>query len=507
MHFSTLRLAVLLLFGLGFSMDSRAISASTDSHGQSVEHPSKFTNEQYSNNRQKHQDVAPPEPELTQRKFDSNCALFAEYATLTAALPKTFNLLDKNQDGVLTKEELIDSIEDRRLVDATESGLLAGFYAHFDRLSGLSPTFWGGKKFDRDTLKVLLETVKKSELALHIVRTSWQWTSSSEPAEFGLDFEKGCIKQSLLKASGNPHKSAAADKSIQYLLANFEHASVNGVVTNASLGNYYRKFRASNDEFKITFLIEDCLEMAQSLKADKHSQSLYWHKNEPLLDIRGDNVIQGVAGDCTFKSALSCLANSRPESIVKMIQQKSADTYSITFPGFKPVDVKAPSLAEQVLYEPDVHSGLWLNLLEQAYGILADRLDEKKQFVGLPFEEKTHLFWRPSDAIGFLTGHKTKRLFFADVNENDAMRELRKAFSSSVKPIVIAGTAEPHDKILWQSHSYSVEKLIPASGSKGEMLVLRNPQGENKGSIGADLTFTPHQFWANFAEVSIEQMK
>jgi hypothetical protein len=514
MHSSQFRNAfAYALLALVFTMDNRVFATGADSTHKLLEHPNRLGSRQTNNKPPVHEDVAPPEPESTKKRLLRGCPLFSDYALLQTSLTKTFDLLDKDHDGRLTKMELASQINDRRL-NPIESGLLAGFYENFDDLSGLSRIFWFGEKFDRKTLQSFLEIVKKSEPPLLVARQARYWTESPEAMAIGLDFEEGCYKNSLLEKSRDPHLSATAQKNIEYLLHNFESVSVNHLCTSNSVKHYYWQLRRSTLDYRLTFYVEDSMETSRVLAMDKPSQNLYWHSHDPLLDIRADNIIQGNAGDCTFKSVLCGVANTRPDQIVRMIRQTGKDTFSVTFPGCKPINVKAPSWAEQVLYEPDCHSGIWQNLLEQAYGSLKIAEEKHSEYTplrndynGLPVEEKTALLYDPRTAIKVLTGHASKFLIFANVNELDTMKALRSAFSGPQKPIVIAGTQEPRDKLFEHNHSYLVEGISGIAGSKQERVVVRNTHGFNDVDDSTVLSITPHQFWENFNDATIEEFK
>ena len=511
MRLSKLRLAVLFFFGLGISIENRVFSAPGDSPRKSVKYQNRAISKRPDSKPPVHEDTVPLEPEATKKRLLRGCPLFSDYALLESVLPKTFDLLDKNRDGRLTKMELASQIDDRRL-SPIESGLLAGFYQFFDDLSSLSRILWFGEKFDRNTLKSFLEIVKKSEPPLALARQARYWTESPEAKAIGLDFEKGCDEASLVDKSKKPDLSPTARRVLEYLLSNFSFVAVDYLCKSSAVKHHYWQLRASTFDYKLTFYVEDCMETARVLAADKASQNLFWHTKEPLLDIRADNIIQGNAGDCTFKSVLCGVANTRPAQIMKMICQTDKDTFNVTFPGCKPISVKAPSWAEQVLYEPDCHSGIWQNLIEQAYGSL--KFAEEKHteykvqpldYSGLPVEEKTAVLQDPRTSIKVLTGHASQFLLFANVNEVDSMKALRSAFSGPNKPIVIAGTEEPRDKLFDHNHAYLVEGVTGIAGSKQERLVVRNTHGFNDAEGTTVLSIAPHEFWENFNEVTIEE--
>jgi hypothetical protein len=104
-------------------------------------------------------------------------------------------------------------------------------------------------------------------------------------------------------------------------------------------------------------------------------------------------ISQSWTTDCYFLSTVGALAQARPDSLVRLITPNSDGTYTVAFPGKRPVRLHAPTDGELAAYS-DATDGIWLSLLEKAYGIVRIG-DEPKQ----PFTEE------PLDSVGFRTGN------------------------------------------------------------------------------------------------------
>jgi hypothetical protein len=76
---------------------------------------------------------------------------------------------------------------------------------------------------------------------------------------------------------------------------------------------------------------------------------------------------QGRLGDCYFLAAVAAQAYHDPRVIVRMIKENRGGTYTVTFPGRKPVTVTAPTDAEVARGASAGANGSWVTVLEKAY--------------------------------------------------------------------------------------------------------------------------------------------
>ena len=84
---------------------------------------------------------------------------------------------------------------------------------------------------------------------------------------------------------------------------------------------------------------------------------------------------QGPLGDCYLIGAVGAVVNRDPETLRAMIDPLPDGTFLVRFPGGPVILVSSVSDAEIMLGSSDGDQGIWLNVIEKAYGqrVLADR--------------------------------------------------------------------------------------------------------------------------------------
>jgi Calpain family cysteine protease len=121
---------------------------------------------------------------------------------------------------------------------------------------------------------------------------------------------------------------------------------------------------------------------------------------------------QGRVGDCYLLAAIAAAVHRDPQAIREMIRPEKNDAFEVVFSDGQKIRVPALTDAELLLGArmDDVH-GLWLAVLEKAYGII--RGHKKMEKAGQPLDPKENA---PEELIGggrvgpiisLLTGHKT----------------------------------------------------------------------------------------------------
>ena len=98
------------------------------------------------------------------------------------------------------------------------------------------------------------------------------------------------------------------------------------------------------------------------------TRTLYADNSAPLKSISHDAVVQAGIGNCYFYAALASLADLDPKSIANLIKDNKDGSYTVTFPRAKPITVQGPTDAELVLFPKPVDKGVWVHVLEKAYG-------------------------------------------------------------------------------------------------------------------------------------------
>jgi hypothetical protein len=86
-----------------------------------------------------------------------------------------------------------------------------------------------------------------------------------------------------------------------------------------------------------------------------------------------DSVRQGPLGDCYFLATLGALIDRDPGAVSQFVRQDRDRSYFVRFPDGEPVRVRTLSDAEIALGSYAEGQGVWLNVLEKAYGELVQR--------------------------------------------------------------------------------------------------------------------------------------
>lgn len=116
-------------------------------------------------------------------------------------------------------------------------------------------------------------------------------------------------------------------------------------------------------------------EISESMEATRKvvrdaKRTLYADDTKPTDSINHKAVVQAGIGNCYYFAALASLADLSPKSIADMITTNKDGTYTVTFPGKKPVTVKGPTDAELTLFPKPTNEGVWVHVMEKAYGEL-----------------------------------------------------------------------------------------------------------------------------------------
>ena len=213
---------------------------------------------------------------------------------------------------------------------------------------------------------------------------------------------------------------------------------------------------------------------------------------------------QGSIGDCYLHAVLGSLVAQDPTALNNMIRTRTNGSYDVTFPGQKTVNVDALTDGEIALYGSAGRNGLWLPILEKAFGkIRGDTI------VPADAAEGGHL----SESTRIMTGHEpdTDALLFSSNAElerklSDAMANKRAVSADS-----FPGFFSDRDDGIVLGHAFSVIGHDPAKHT----ITLRNPWGHQefedaKGAPrdGIDdgiFTMTYDQFHQHFRYITFEQ--
>ena len=82
---------------------------------------------------------------------------------------------------------------------------------------------------------------------------------------------------------------------------------------------------------------------------------------------------QGPLGDCYFLATLGALVHRNPKDVSRLVRREADGSFHVKFPDGEPVRVRLVSDTEIALASFADGQGLWLNVLEKAYGELVER--------------------------------------------------------------------------------------------------------------------------------------
>jgi hypothetical protein len=230
-------------------------------------------------------------------------------------------------------------------------------------------------------------------------------------------------------------------------------------------------------------------------RADRH---LYGSDGK---GVRGEVVEQGGLGDCYFLAGVASQAAQNPEAIKRMIRANADGTYTVSFPGRKPVTVTAPTDAELARYASTGGKGIWLNVLEKAYA--QSRNDSRLIARGDMYKAIEGGFGKQT--IKTMTGHSSNRdlLWFTSAAELKA--NVQKGQAEGRLMTIATGPGIGRDRTkannLPTRHEYTMLGYDETSGK----FRIRNPWGSEGPKDDGMLELTAEEVKKNFLSLTIEK--
>jgi hypothetical protein len=188
-----------------------------------------------------------------------------------------------------------------------------------------------------------------------------------------------------------------------------------------------------------------------------------------------DALKQGAIGDCYFLAPLGSLIARNPQAVVDMIKRNTDEhdvpsSYTVTFPGSDgPVTVSVPTDGEVARYSSSGSDGLWLAVVEKAYGKLRAGKD------GANRGDKIGGGGTSKQGMNAFTKAGKDRDMLGLTSKSTTQKKLTKYMGSN--QIVTAGIGSSNSLHLPSSHEYSV------IGWDGTWITLRNPWGSNPDEV------------------------
>lgn len=215
---------------------------------------------------------------------------------------------------------------------------------------------------------------------------------------------------------------------------------------------------------------------------------------DPTPDL--DKLHQGRLGDCFFVSMVGAMVERDSASVKGMISAKGEPTaaYAVAFGNGKAVEVPALTDAEYALVSTTGDEGMWLAVLEKAFGTLRMESRPKEKRL-MSATDAIARGGSMSTSIQYLTGHKTERIGMRPAknakakNDPEGFRTMLKeklVAAVAAKRLIGAGTDDkPGVPGLSPNHAYAVMGFDEAT----QTLHIWNPHGNTfkpKGEAGKE---------------------
>lgn len=426
---------------------------------------------------------------------------------------KLFDKIDKNKNGKITLKELSASIEDPS-IKGVDAHILATMYKQrrdLQRLSrGSSITREGLKEFNKKLTKHYLTAVDTETMNQLVKDKAWMNKVDTNGDGY-------LMKAELRKRLEQKDLSSKEKYALKYFIKN--HRQLKRLSNDKE--NYrglsprdIERSRQRLEKYKFADVIRGIhWGLYRAKERGEGDLSLYANKDNPLESIKPGAIRQGNIGNCYFLAALASVAATNPQAIKNMIKDNGDGTYTVTFPGAKnePIKVKAPTRAEQLLYNGGSKYGAWASVIEKAYGKYCQKSYWRRantNFTGGNTPAEGGDDGGRWGGLKLLTGGVDR----VDGGVIDSMPELSvlkerlaKAFSKDGARAIIASrspfASRAKDGHLSRKHMYSVIGYNP-DGADGGIVTIRNPWGSKHGKYGNEFKMTLKQFREKFTAIA-----
>jgi hypothetical protein len=120
---------------------------------------------------------------------------------------------------------------------------------------------------------------------------------------------------------------------------------------------------------------------------------------------------QGPLGDCYFVATVAAMVDRNPDDVRRIIREGPDGSFVVRFPDGETVHVRHVSDAEVALGSSAVGQGLWMTVLEKAYGQLVERSLARRGIIEDAIDALGH-GGHPTTALELFTGHDAAVLRF-----------------------------------------------------------------------------------------------
>lgn len=395
---------------------------------------------------------------------------------------KQFDKLDSNHDGKVAEAEIDKAINDRAMAHDKSMAESLAVLKLFVRSFASNGESLAVRKDDLQNLANLRDFLNESSTDRAVIRELLAKYREGKTSDQQLEVVAEFARQYIKKFGG----------------------------TIQSFHDNLDKLLDSMDRLNELELRFDRIDKRSSA-FDLFGSKLWGNGDDPSKAVKPEGVCQGLVGNCYFMAAIASQAQINNEAVANMIVENKDGSYTVTFPGKKPITVGALTRAELILYSGVTENGIWPAVLEKAFGqYCMDNAEFRKgKKRGRTLQEATE-GGGSVEGIVMITGRDGVRI---EREEQD------KAWSAMEHSLqiglpVIAGTGPSAESFLngdknsglESRHAYAVLKIDETG------VTLRNPYGSladsgkgksDSGKLTGTFKLTKEEFWKFFVEVEV----
>jgi hypothetical protein len=427
--------------------------------------------------------------------------------------------LDTKHCGEITRKQLVRAIEDPSFV-GREAQALVALYHGFDMLHNLSGN--EGRP-DRQSINaadlVKYAQIQQQESQRRQDAAVMKFWAQRNLSRFDADGSGSLTRDEIaagLQVVGRSEDDRKMLKTIEKHYSSLGHWWESGVNLKA-LEDFADNVHSDTAHARlVSDVYASCYNVARGQKSEA-SRDLFGDTENPLASINARAILQGSIGDCYFVASLAAVAETHPELIRNAIKDNADGTYTVTFPGDRehPVKIKAPTEAEQGLYNHGSANGLWASVMEKAYGEYC-----WQHFKQRPSSESSDGKTTEDGADGGGLAYRAMELLLGTSVSTEATYATQstiaalligafdgkrhKAVTTTINRNLLPFSAKETADKFYRGHAYTITGF-QSDGKGGGQVTVRNPWGVEDGTPSGTITISLEKFRENFSSLAVEK--
>lgn len=417
------------------------------------------------------------------------------------------------QNGSVSKEALARSVEKGGLAPNVAM-TVAALYNRFESINTDSSRDgflgMGSPTIDRKEVNAFASRNARAEIAFDDVNALYDWSINKGNLKKFSHGNQGSINRTdLVLASSRPDLSPGDGQMINKLRQSFDNIASGGNLVNTVQVEAYRNsiIKENRSALKAAKNFETDMQDVESNQTNKASLKLYADEANLHNSIKADAVLQGNAGDCAFKAALTSLAACRPFEIQRMIQPASNGSYTVKMPGDSIArTVNKPTDMELGLFSNASNpGGFWPTIMTKAYG---DKMKSQVKLWDnssrdLTVDELAGCEGNQIHTIETLTGHRVDYSVVSATSNEDLAAKISKGSKDGMVMVLNtnSGTGRTVDGFR-ESHAITLMGVKNANGKT--MYSLRDPQAYGANRPDGNIDISMETLKRNFSGLFVE---